>query len=135
MLKFFKVIFVALIPFVIWALLIEFIFSFSNQYTFGTQLTLINFAAPFMLTVVFILIAGQRLIFKRDLIERLSLTKLLKLLIVVFVFFIVAWQVWYLLTLYQIRGQFEFTEFGPMLFGLGSTLFLAATIVRKKHGF
>jgi hypothetical protein len=135
MLKFLKLIFVGLVPFVIWALLIEFIFSFFNQSPYGPHLTFLNFAGPFLLTIVFILLAGQRLIFERDLIERLSLTKVSKLLIILFVFLVVTWQLWYLLTLYKIRGQFELTEFGPMLFGLGSTLFLAATIARKKHGY
>jgi hypothetical protein len=90
MLKFFKLIVVGLIPFVIWALLIEFIFSFFNQSPYGPHLTFLNFVGPFLLTIVFILVAGQRLIFKRDLIERLSLTKVSKFLIIVFVFLIVA---------------------------------------------
>jgi hypothetical protein len=135
MLKFFKLIVVGLNPFVIWALLIEFIFSFFNQSPHGPHLTFLNFAGPFLLTVVFILVVGQTLIFKRDLIERISLNTVSKFLIIVLVFVIIAWQLWYLLTLYRIRGQFGLTEFGPMLFGLGSTLFLAATIARKKHGY
>jgi hypothetical protein len=98
-------------------------------------LNFLDFAGPFLLTIVFVLLAGQRLTFERDLIERLSLTKLSKLLIILFVLIIVTWQLWYLLTLYRIRGQFKLTEFGPMLFGLGSTLFLAATIARKKLGY
>ncbi len=135
MLKLLKLIVVGLIPFVIWVLLIEFIFSFFNQSKHGHHLTFINFAGPFLLTIVFILAAGQRLIFKRDLIERLSVSKTVRLLIVSFILLIVAWQVWYLVTLFQITKHFEVVEFGPMLFGLACSLSLAAIIARKKYGY
>jgi hypothetical protein len=134
MLKLLKLIIVGLIPFVIWVLLIEFIFSFFSQSKYGPHLTFLNFAGPFLLTIVFILIVGQRLILKRDLIERFSVTKVSKLLIVSFILLLAGWQVWYLEKLHQIRKHFDVVEFGPMLFGLTCSLFLAAIIARKKHG-
>ena len=135
MLKLLKFIIVGLIPFVILELLVQFIFSFFNQSLSDPRLTFLNFGGPFLLPIVFILIAGQRLLFKKDLIERLSLSNTLKLFFVAFMFLILSWQIWYLLILYKNRGLLELTEFGPMLFGLGSTLFLAVNIARKKNGY
>src|SRR3982751_158881 len=101
-------------------------FFFLCQNSNGLQLTILNFGAPFLLTVVFIMLAGQRLIFKRDIIERLWMPKAAKLLIVALILLIVGWQVWYLITLYQIKQRIGLVEFGPIFFGVICSLFLAA---------
>jgi hypothetical protein len=135
MLKFMKVIIVGLIPFVIYGLLIEFAFSFFNQNENSPRLSFLNFVGPSLLTIIFILLTGQRLVFKRDLIKRLAVHPLVSVLFVVLILLTVIWQLRYLLTLYDIRKQIEFIEFAPMFFGLFCSLFLATTILKEKHSF
>ena len=134
--KFLKLIIIGLTPFIIFALLVEFVFSYLNQSPNGPHLNLLNFVCPFFLTIFFILLTffilliGHRLIFNRDFFNSLKFS--LRLLIIVLILSVIVWQSWYLLTSYKIHDSISVFEFLPMCFGVGCSIFLIILLLQKR---
>jgi hypothetical protein len=132
-----KILIVAALSFALFGLFIQFVFSYGNQSEFGPQLTIINFAAPFALTVGIILFFILSLFSKSGL--RILASKPNKLKIPLFLLFTVLliWQMRYIIKFYGIKQRLDMggliSELFPMVAGSFVTLFILLSMLNRGH--
>ena len=133
---FLRIIIVGLIVFAIYLLLIQFIFSYLNQDINGPRLTFTNFAGPFLITILILIFAGFKLVFK-SIWTKIPVNFIVLNTLTILLFALAAWQTWYIVTLYKIHAgsnfNGKFTELMPMTVGLLTTLFFMTIALRRKH--
>jgi len=126
---FLKIIVVGLITFSIFGLLVQFIFSYLNQSVSGPHLTLLNFAAPLFLTMLMLFIGGHRMLFHNGITKYTRLPRLISFVLMICLIALASWQMWYVVTLYNIKVNLSFfgkiTELFPMIIGLIATIYIA----------
>jgi hypothetical protein len=134
---FLRVTIIAIITFSVYGLLIQFIFSYFNQSVNGPELTVLNFAGPLLLTISILLLAGLRLLFKNALISKISFNSIVTIALTILLLVLMAWQIWYVVTLYKMKAGLDFKEkfadLMPMTNGLLVTLFFITSALRRKH--
>ena len=129
---FLKIIVVGLITSSIYGLLLQFIFCYLNQSVSGPHLTLTNFVAPLFLTVLMLFVGGYRMLFHNNVTNYTRLPRLISFVLMICLIALVLWQVWYILTWYNIKVNLSYfgkiTELLPMVIGLIATIFVAMRI-------
>lgn len=126
-----------LIAFCVYGLFIQFIFSYLNQSISGPRLTFLNFAGPFLLTIVILFIIGLHLLFGGVLKRIKSLHVYIRIILNLLLFGLLVWQIWYTIICYQMKLNMEFMgrvyEVLPMVVGIFSTGFIAIAILKRKY--
>ncbi|HSC52815.1 MAG TPA: hypothetical protein VLC98_04310 [Phnomibacter sp.] len=127
---------IVLIIFSVFGLSIQFIFSYFNQSINGPELTFLNFAGPLLLTIAILVFTGQRLLSK-NIIKKLSSNPIVTIVLAILLLALMAWQIWYVVTLYKMKAGLDFNrkfaELMPMSMGFLATLFLATGALIQKH--
>jgi hypothetical protein len=130
-----KILIFGLIAFSLYGLLIQFIFSYLNQSRNGTQLTIVNFALPLLLTIVILLISGQQILFRNIKSKAHPFNITICIILTVIFCLLLIWQIWYVVTMYKMKSDLSLphivTELLPMVTGLCATLFLTILIGRR----
>jgi hypothetical protein len=128
---------IAIIIVSVYGLLIQFIFSYFNQSINGPELTVLNFAGPLLLTIFILLLAGLRLLFKNVLISKISFNSIITTSLSMLLSILIAWQIWYVVTLYKMKAGLNFNgkfiELMPMTIGLLATLYFMTSALRRTH--
>jgi hypothetical protein len=128
---------IGVIVFSVYGLLIQFIFSYLSQSVNGPKLTILNFAGPFLITILVLLFAGLKTLFKNVFTNKILTNSIVTIILTIFIVALIAWQMWYIITLYKIgRGldlSKKLTELMPMTVGLFATLFFVSKAIRQKH--
>jgi len=134
---FLKLLSIGLIAFSLYGLSIQFFFSYFNQSINGPQLTVINFAGPLLLTIAILLLTGKQILFGNSNLKAYSVHIITSVFLIIIICFLLAWQTWYILTLYKMKSSLGLsriaTELLPMLTGLCTTLYLTISIGRRIY--
>jgi hypothetical protein len=134
---FLRITIVGLIVFCVYELLLQFIFSYLNQSIGDPKLTVLNFAGPFILTILVLLFAGLRVLFKKALTNKISLNSIATIILTILLFILIAWQMWYVITIYKNESGLDLSEklaeLLPMTVGLFATLFFVIKATRQKY--
>ncbi|MFT3704165.1 MAG: hypothetical protein QM802_17490 [Agriterribacter sp.] len=134
---FLRAMIIAIVIFSVYRLLIQFIFSYLNQNTKGPELTVLNFAGPLLLTIFILVLAVIQVLFKKIEISKISSNAVLIIVLVMLLSALMAWQIWYVVTLYKMKSGSDFngkfTDLMPMITGLLATLFFIMSALRRTH--
>jgi hypothetical protein len=134
---FLRITIVGLIVFSVYGLLIQFIFSYFSQSVAGPNLTILNFAGPFVITILVLLFTGLRILFKNALTNKISTNSIVTIILTILLFVLIVWQMWYIIKLYKIESGLDLseklTDLIPMSVGLVATLFFATKAIKQKH--
>ena len=134
---FLRITIIAVIVFCVYGLLVQFIFSYLSQSVYGPKLTILNFAGPVLITILILLFAGLKTLFKYVFTNKILTNSIVTIILTIFLVALVAWQMSYITMLYKIgRGlnlSKKLTELMPMTVGLFATLFFVSKVIRQKH--
>lgn len=134
---FLRITIVGLIALAVYGLLIQFIFSYFNQGVDEPKLTLLNFAGPFLITILVLLFTGLRTLFKITLTNKISINSIVTIILTMLLLVLIVWQMWYIITLYKNKSALDLskklTELMPMTAGLFATLFFVLKALRQKN--
>lgn len=126
-----------LIIFSVFGLFMQFVFSYFNQSINGPKLTIFNFAGPFLITLFILIFAGLRILFKNVLTRKNVFNPTITIILIILLLSLTIWQTWYIVTLYKIKADLNFsrklTEVIPMTVGLFATLFFVTRTIKQKR--
>jgi hypothetical protein len=134
---FLRIIVIGLIIFSVYGLLIQFVFSFFNQSINGPSLTILNFAAPFLITIFILFLAALKIFLKNALTRKKPFSSIIRAILTILLLALTAWQAWYIVTLFKMKMDLEWsrklTEVIPMTVGLLTTLLFVTKTIKQKH--
>lgn len=132
-----RAIITVIIIFSLYGLFIQFIFSYFNQSVYGPELTFLNFAGPLLLTIFILILSEIRLLSNNTFVSKVSSNLIIATVLLILLTVLVIWQIWYLVNLYEMKANLDFTrkftELMPITTGLIATLYFIISRLKRKH--
>jgi len=126
----------AALAFSLFGLVMQFVFSFLNQSVNGPQLTFVNFAGPFILTIAIILVFINRMFSTDGLRVFGSTPKKLKVPFCILLLLLLVWQLRYVVLYYGIKQGLDtfglLAELFPMAAGVVVTFIILLSIFKTS---
>ena len=131
-----KILIVTVLSFALFGLFIQFVFSFLNQSEYGPKLTIVNFAAPFILTIGIILFFIQRMFSKTGLEIFASTSNKLRIPLFFLLTILLVWQMRYVVLYYGIKQTSDkvglVSELLPMVAGFFITFIIFMSMLKRS---
>ena len=126
----------AALTFSLFGLFMQFVFSYLNQSVNGPQLTFVNFAGPFILTIAIILFFINRMFSATGLRVFDSTPKSLRIFFFILLALLLMWQLRYVVLYYGIKQGLDtfgfLAELFPMTAGFVVTFFIMLSIFKTS---